>query len=86
MNVHTQQTPDVVGLTKVAPFSRRGFMTASAAITAGYTLAAGECLLFAATRNGHSLIGVALDSSGTGMTVNGADATAMLNWAFRRVE
>src|SRR6201996_4174663 len=41
MNVHTQQTPDVVGLTKVAPFSRRGFMTASAAITAGYPLAAG---------------------------------------------
>src|ERR1700743_3086759 len=41
MNVHTQQTPDVVGLTKVAPFSRRGFMTASAAITAGYTRAAG---------------------------------------------
>jgi carboxymethylenebutenolidase len=41
MNVHTQQTPDVIGLTKVAPFSRRGFMTASAAITAGYTLAAG---------------------------------------------
>jgi carboxymethylenebutenolidase len=34
-------TPDVVGLTKVASLSRRGFMTASAAITAGYTLAAG---------------------------------------------
>jgi len=34
-------TPDVVGLTKVAPFSRRGFMTATAAVTAGYTLAAG---------------------------------------------
>lgn len=32
---------DVVGLTKVAPLSRRGFMTASAALTAGYTLAAG---------------------------------------------
>ena len=41
MNVHTQLTPDVVGLTKVAPFSRRGFMTASAAVAAGYTLAAG---------------------------------------------
>src|ERR1700758_659602 len=41
MNVHTQPTPDVVGLTKPAPFSRRGFMTASAAVTAGYTLAAG---------------------------------------------
>ena len=41
MNVHTQQTADVIGLTKVAPFSRRGFMTASAAVAAGYTLAAG---------------------------------------------
>ena len=34
-------TSDIVGLTKAAPFSRRGFMTASAAVTAGYTLAAG---------------------------------------------
>src|SRR6185312_6647652 len=34
-------TSDVIGLTKVAPFSRRGFMTASAAVTAGYTLATG---------------------------------------------
>ena len=34
-------TSDVVGLIKVAPFSRRGFMTASAAVAAGYTLAAG---------------------------------------------
>ena len=41
MNVHTQLTPDVIGLTKTAPFSRRGFMTASAAVAAGYTLAAG---------------------------------------------
>jgi carboxymethylenebutenolidase len=35
------QTSDFIGLTKVAPFSRRGFMTATAAVTAGYTLAAG---------------------------------------------
>jgi carboxymethylenebutenolidase len=34
-------TSDVIGLTKTAPFSRRGFMTASAAVTAGYTLATG---------------------------------------------
>jgi carboxymethylenebutenolidase len=34
-------TSDFIGLTEVAPFSRRGFMTASAAVTAGYTLAAG---------------------------------------------
>src|ERR1700730_14151200 len=33
---------DVVGLTRVAPFSRRSFMTASAAVSAGYTLAAGS--------------------------------------------
>jgi carboxymethylenebutenolidase len=32
---------DVEGLTKVAPLSRRGFMTATAAAAAGYTLAAG---------------------------------------------
>jgi carboxymethylenebutenolidase len=41
MGAEPLQTPDVIGLTKVAPFSRRGFMTASAAVTAGYTLAAG---------------------------------------------
>lgn len=32
---------DITGLTKVAPVSRRGFMTASAASAAGYALAAG---------------------------------------------
>jgi carboxymethylenebutenolidase len=41
MDAETLLTSDVVGLTKVAPFSRRGFMTASAAVAAGYTLAAG---------------------------------------------
>lgn len=35
-------TSDVIGLTTTAPLSRRGFMTASAAVAAGYTLAAGE--------------------------------------------
>ncbi len=33
---------DIEGLTKAAPFSRRGFMTAAAATAAGYTLAAGD--------------------------------------------
>jgi len=33
--------PDIIGLTKSAPLSRRGFMAASAATAAGYTLAAG---------------------------------------------
>src|SRR5580698_8093287 len=41
MSTEELLTSDVVGLTKVAPFSRRGFMTASAAVTAGYTLATG---------------------------------------------
>ena len=41
MSVEPALTSDVIGLTKAAPFSRRGFMTASAAVTAGYTLAAG---------------------------------------------
>ena len=34
-------TQDIEGLTKAAPLSRRGFMTAAAATAAGYTLAAG---------------------------------------------
>ena len=41
MNIHTQLTSDVIGLTKAVPFSRRGFITASAAVAAGYSLAAG---------------------------------------------
>ena len=34
-------TQDIIGLTKTAPLSRRGFMSAAAATAAGYTLAAG---------------------------------------------
>ena len=41
MRAESMLTSDVIGLTKPAPLSRRGFMTASAAVTAGYTLAAG---------------------------------------------
>jgi len=41
MAVQSELPSDVVGLTKTAPLSRRGFMTASAASAAGYTLAAG---------------------------------------------
>src|SRR5215470_3604069 len=40
MNMQTKMQ-DIVGLTKIAPLSRRGFMTASAASAAGFTLAAG---------------------------------------------
>jgi carboxymethylenebutenolidase len=41
MSAESLPTSDVIGLTTVPPLSRRGFMTASAAVTAGYTLAAG---------------------------------------------
>jgi carboxymethylenebutenolidase len=41
MTAESMLASDIVGLTKVAPLSRRGFMTASAATAAGYTLAAG---------------------------------------------
>ena len=51
-------------------------------IKPGWTPTAGHCLLFEATRGGRSFIGVNLDSPGVGATVNGADATRMLNWAF----
>jgi carboxymethylenebutenolidase len=41
MSAEPVLTSDVIGLTKPPPVSRRGFMTASAAVAAGYTLAAG---------------------------------------------
>jgi carboxymethylenebutenolidase len=41
MNADPNWTSDIIGLTKTEPLSRRGFMTASAATAAGYTLAAG---------------------------------------------
>ena len=51
-------------------------------IKPGYTHAAGQCLLFEATRNGYSLIGVTLDSPGSISTVGAIAATRILNWAF----
>jgi D-alanyl-D-alanine carboxypeptidase (penicillin-binding protein 5/6) len=51
-------------------------------IKPGYTGAAGQCLLFEATRNGYSVIGVALHSPGSITTIDSADATRILNWAF----
>jgi D-alanyl-D-alanine carboxypeptidase (penicillin-binding protein 5/6) len=51
-------------------------------IKPGYTGAAGQCLLFEATRNGHSVIGVTLHSPGSISSVNSADAIRILNWAF----
>jgi D-alanyl-D-alanine carboxypeptidase (penicillin-binding protein 5/6) len=53
-------------------------------IKTGFTSAAGDCLLFAATRGTKSLIGVALDSSSSlyGLDVAASDAVKMLNWGF----
>jgi len=51
-------------------------------IKPGYTGAAGQCLLFEATRNGYFVIGVTLDSPGSISTPNPADAIRILNWAF----
>ena len=41
MSIETTVTPDVLGLIKPSPVSRRGYMSATAAVAAGYTLAAG---------------------------------------------
>ena len=51
-------------------------------IKTGWTPFSGHCLLFEVNLGGITLIGVNLDSSGSGSTVNGNDATRMLNWAF----
>jgi D-alanyl-D-alanine carboxypeptidase (penicillin-binding protein 5/6) len=51
-------------------------------IKPGYTRAAGQCLLFEATRHGHTVIGVTLHSPGSISPISAADATRLLNWAF----
>jgi serine-type D-Ala-D-Ala carboxypeptidase (penicillin-binding protein 5/6) len=48
----------------------------------GYTDDAGHCLLFEATRNGRTLIGVVLHSPASGVAAGAQDATRMLNWGF----
>jgi serine-type D-Ala-D-Ala carboxypeptidase (penicillin-binding protein 5/6) len=57
-------------------------------IKTGWTTAAGNCLLFAATRGGKELIGVVLDSSKpdstAGLNVAASDAEALLNWGFSK--
>jgi len=55
-------------------------------IKTGFTAAAGDCLLFAATRGRRELIGVVLDSSPSvsGMAAAASDAAAMLDWGFSR--
>ena len=49
-------------------------------IKTGFTLEAGECLVFSATRKGHDLMGVVLHSSSPATRF--ADAEALLNWGF----
>jgi serine-type D-Ala-D-Ala carboxypeptidase (penicillin-binding protein 5/6) len=57
-------------------------------IKTGWTTAAGNCLLFAATRGREELIGVVLDSSKpdspAGLNAATSDAAALLNWGFSR--
>jgi D-alanyl-D-alanine carboxypeptidase (penicillin-binding protein 5/6) len=49
-------------------------------IKTGWTPQAGGCLVFAAQRSGHTLLGVVLHS--TNETTRFTDATALLNWGF----
>ncbi len=53
-------------------------------IKTGWTPAAGECLLFEATRGKRTLIGVVLDSAPTKTGATFTDAAKMLNWGFGR--
>jgi D-alanyl-D-alanine carboxypeptidase (penicillin-binding protein 5/6) len=49
-------------------------------VKTGHTFAAGYCLVFAATRNGHDLLGVILNSPNEDQ--RNKDVTAVLNWGF----
>jgi serine-type D-Ala-D-Ala carboxypeptidase (penicillin-binding protein 5/6) len=51
-------------------------------IKTGDTQAAGNCLLFEATQNGLTLIGVTLGTPGDDITVTGPVATRVLDWGF----
>ena len=51
-------------------------------IKTGDTKAAGNCLLFEATQNGLTLIGVTLGTPGEDISVTGPIATKILNWGF----
>ena len=59
-----------------------GVYPGAAGIKTGDTQAAGNCLLFAATRNGLTLIGVTLGTPGDDVTAVGPVATQVLNWGF----
>ncbi len=51
-------------------------------IKTGFTLEAGYCLVFSATRNTHHLIGVVLFSTNTQPNQRFLDAKTLLNWGF----
>jgi serine-type D-Ala-D-Ala carboxypeptidase (penicillin-binding protein 5/6) len=51
-------------------------------IKTGDTQAAGNCLLFEATQNGLTLIGVTLGTPGDDITATGPVSTRVLNWGF----
>jgi D-alanyl-D-alanine carboxypeptidase (penicillin-binding protein 5/6) len=51
-------------------------------IKTGDTKAAGNCLLFEATRGGLTLIGVTLGTPGDDISATGSVATKVLNWGF----
>jgi serine-type D-Ala-D-Ala carboxypeptidase (penicillin-binding protein 5/6) len=53
-------------------------------IKTGFTAAAGYCLLFAATRGPHQLIGVVLDSTATDPGERFIAARNLLRWGFAR--
>jgi D-alanyl-D-alanine carboxypeptidase (penicillin-binding protein 5/6) len=57
-----------------------GTYSGATGVKTGYTLEAGECLVFSATRSGHHLIGVVLHSTDAAHRFN--DAKILLNWGF----
>jgi serine-type D-Ala-D-Ala carboxypeptidase (penicillin-binding protein 5/6) len=59
-----------------------GAYAGAAGIKTGDTNAAGNCLLFEATRNGLTLIGVTLGTPGDDITATGPPASRLLNWGF----
>lgn len=65
-----------------------GHYAGATGIKTGFTSAAGNCLLFAATRGKKELVGVVLDSSRAdttaGLAAAASDAATMLNWGFSR--
>ncbi len=59
-----------------------GVYPGATGIKTGDTIAAGNCLLFEATQNGLTLIGVTLGTPGDDISVTGPVATTVLNWGF----